>query len=125
MTPTDPKQPVINRLKKAIPQERTLMFDVLDAAEDWFRKNQDKFVSAGFEVHFSRTTDSRPKHSCAINLRKDGVESDVVLWDSGEAELGRADANGAIRQDHVEDVLSERSLDQLLSKMLRNIGLRG
>jgi len=99
------------------------MFDVLSAAENWFRNNRDSFIAEGYEVHFCRTTDNRPKHSCAINLRKDGVESDVVLWDSGEAELGRTYADGAIREDHIEDVLSEQSLNRLLGKMLRNLGL--
>jgi hypothetical protein len=99
------------------------MFDVLSAAENWFRNHRDSFVAEGIEVHFSRTKDNRPKHSCAINLRKNGVESDVVLWDSGEAELGRTDADGATREDHIEDVLSEQSLNRLLDKMLRNVGL--
>jgi hypothetical protein len=51
------------------------------------------------------------------------VESDVVLWESGEAELGRTDSDGGIREDHIDDVLSEQSLKRLLDQMLQNLGL--
>lgn len=103
-------------------QEKALAFDVLRAAEDWFIENREALVAQGFEVHWSRTTDNRPKHSCVIGLRKGGVESEIVLWNSGEAELWRRDDTGVLLEDQKERVLSVPDFHQVLDKLLKQVG---
>ena len=53
-----------------------MKLNVLDIADDWFQKNRDNLFSSGIDVRCIRTNDSRPKHSIALNLRKESVESD-------------------------------------------------
>ncbi len=55
------------------------MFDVLDAAEKWFRNNRDSFIAEGFEVHFSRTADTAGSHMVVGRLS----EADDVISGAG------------------------------------------
>jgi hypothetical protein len=51
---------------------------------------------------FDRTTDDRLNPSCALNLQREKIEADLVLWESGEAELSMMAADGSVEQVHFE-----------------------
>ncbi len=96
------------------------MTNVLDLAEQWFDENQANLIAAGFELRFSRTDDDRPKHACVISIREGRQESELILWDSGEAELGLVRVSGKVREEHLDDINSEEALNGVLGRMLRN-----
>ena len=79
--------------------------NILDIVEVWIRSLRSIFESAGIVVHYERTRDSRPKASAVVNLRYGSVEADLVVWESGEADLSTMDKNGDIKQEHFENVL--------------------
>lgn len=64
-----------------------MVLDILDCVEVWYRSLKAVFDSAGIEAQFRRSPTDRPKLACDLNLRHGDVEVDLVIWDSGEADL--------------------------------------
>jgi hypothetical protein len=58
----------------------------------------------GVTGRFKRTPKDRPNPSCNFNLRRGGLEADLMVWESGEAELSIVDAGGRLTQQHFDDV---------------------
>jgi hypothetical protein len=75
-------------------------------------------------VHVSAThVMSEPniaKPSCAINLRRGKLEADLVLWNSGEAELALVGPEGVVEQEHLE-LSDPQTLTTVLDRMLRTV----
>ncbi|NJN05952.1 MAG: hypothetical protein HC814_05670 [Rhodobacteraceae bacterium] len=75
------------------------------------------FEAAGIVVRFDRTTDARPKSSAVLNLRYGSVEADLVLWESGEADLSTMEADGSTNQEHFENLLNPEDLASVLYRV--------
>ena len=63
------------------------MLDVLMA---WAQATEAFLEQRGIELHYGRTRDNRPNPSCFLSIRRGSTEADLVLWESGEADLGFA-----------------------------------
>jgi hypothetical protein len=90
---------------------------ILDCVEVWLSSLRSIFESAGVAVIFSRSTDGRPNPSCAVNLRLGPVEADLVVWESGEAELAMIGPVGAAEQTHFDDIRDVNKLAAVMARM--------
>lgn len=75
----------------------------------------------GITGRFERSPDNRPNPSCALNLRRNELETDLLIWESGEAELSVAAADGSIRMQHFEDVRKQPDIGILFSQAILSI----
>jgi len=91
--------------------------NVLDCVETWLRSLRGIFEAAGIEVRFQRTADQRPKASLALNLRRELIEVDLLLWDSGEADLATIGMDGEVKLEHFENLLDPNELGSVLSRV--------
>ena len=89
---------------------------ILDCVEVWLSSLRGVFESAGVAVIFSRSTE-RPNPSCAVNLRLGPVEADLVIWESGEAELAMTGPVGAPEQKHFDDIRDVNKLAAVMARM--------
>ena len=96
--------------------------DILDCVEIWTRALHGLFDSWGVTVNFTRTLDKRPKHSCALNLKCDRIEVDFLVWDSGEAELAFAESGEVVTEEHLDELLDNERVADVLSRILETIG---
>lgn len=96
------------------------IFDVLEA---WLSSMATSLALSGVMARFDRSPADRPNPSCSLNLRRDDHEMDLVIWDSGEAELVVGKVGGPINQIHLADVRSRAGLAELLSKLLEFIAI--
>jgi hypothetical protein len=97
--------------------------NILDIVEVWIRSLRSIFESAGIVVHFDRTRDGRPKSSAVLNLRNGSVEADLVVWESGEADLSTMQPDGSIEQEHFENVLKPDDFAALLGRIAQSMKL--
>ncbi len=91
---------------------------VLDCVEIWVSSLRSIFEFAGAAISFTRTHDGRPKHSCSLNLRRHQVEVDLVVWESGEAELIVKQNDGHVKQEHFGNLLEPAALSAVLARVL-------
>ncbi len=66
--------------------------------------------------------DSNP--SCHLNLRCGDEELDLVVWDSGEAELMRGNIAGVVHQAHFDNVRTPDEIAVVLSQLIEFVVLR-
>jgi hypothetical protein len=67
--------------------------------------------------------DSRLNPSCTLTLRQGELEIDLVVWESGEAELAVVAADGSVSQQHFDDLRNPRDLETALSKAVEAMPL--
>lgn len=91
--------------------------NILDYIEVWWHSVRELVESAGVTARFERSPDTRPNPSCSLNLRRNDLEADLVVWESGEAELAVVEANGSVSQRHFDDLRNSRDLDAALSRL--------
>lgn len=92
--------------------------NILDCVEIWLRSLRVLFEGAGTTVRFDRVMDARPNPSCALNLRLDLLEADLVVWESGEAELALVAADGSTNQEHFDDLRAPQELAKVLARLV-------
>ncbi len=91
--------------------------NILDCVETWLRSLQSIFESAGITVRFDRTTDQRPKGSVVLNVRRGMTEADLVVWESGEADLSTMEYDGSTKQQHFDNLLEPKDLALVLCRV--------
>ena len=91
---------------------------LVDFMEAWWLSLQPLLESAGIVGRFERSPLNRPNPSCALNLRRLDVEADLVVWDSGEAELATMERNGSTNQQHFDDIRVPPNLSIILSSVV-------
>lgn len=94
---------------------------VLDCVEVWIRSSSVWLEEAGVVVHFDRPDADRLNPSCALNLRREDLEVDLVVWDSGEGELALVGHDGGVEQEHLEGLADVRALVAVLQRVLRGV----
>jgi hypothetical protein len=75
-----------------------------EVVEIWACSLSVVFESSGVEVVGTRSPPERPNPSFALNLRRGPVEADLLVWESGHADLSTMDADGSITQRHFENL---------------------
>lgn len=98
--------------------------NILDFVEAWWNSVQELLEAVGVAGRFERSAASVLNPSCSINLRRDALETDLVVWESGEAELAVTSADGIVSQEHFDDLRDLRSLASILSRMVKAVALR-
>ena len=91
------------------------IFDVLEA---WLSSMTACLALSGVIARFSRSPSDFPNPSCNLNLQRDDHEVDLVIWESGEAELVIGKVEGQVKQIHLADVRNPVGLTQLLSELV-------
>ncbi len=91
---------------------------ILDVIEVWWYSVGAIMDSSGGITHFERSPGDRLNPSCAMNVRRNGREADLVVWDSGEAEFAVKDTDGSVSQNHFDDIRNIRDLGAVLSRVI-------
>ena len=95
--------------------------NILDFVETWVISVRETLEAAGVAISFTRTTDSRPKHGCSLNLQK-GIEVvDLLVWDSGEADLELGEVLGPVTQKHFNDIRDPKEFGGVLALIIKKI----
>ncbi|MFE3526488.1 hypothetical protein ACFXOD_33725 [Streptomyces sp. NPDC059161] len=92
--------PSTGRVPLANPQEA--MNELPQLLHAWFTENEEQLRSRGVTGHVQQSPDDgRPKTSAWMTVETDGYVAELIVWDSGEAELACADwASSQIREEH-------------------------
>jgi hypothetical protein len=98
--------------------------DILHFIEAWILSLRVFLESSGIIVQFERTTDQRPKASCVVNLRRNSSEAELIVWESGEADLTTMDGQGKVKQEHFDGISVTSGLAALLGRVLNAVGDR-
>ncbi|WP_253712000.1 hypothetical protein [Bradyrhizobium sp. WD16] len=91
--------------------------NVLDIMEVWWRSLHTAFEAVGVLTQFGRSPPGRLNPSCGLNLRLNSREADLLVWESGEAELAVGEINGTVRQTHFDDLRGLVDLATVLAQL--------
>ena len=91
---------------------------LVDFLESWWLSIRQVLEAGGVVGRFERSIIDRPNPSCALNLRRDKSEVDLLVWESGEAELATVGRDGSINQQHFDDIRTVPNLSLTLSRVL-------
>lgn len=94
---------------------------MLDALSVWVTEHRLRLEADGLSVKFGRTSDERPKHSCTLHIDSTNAASDLVVWDSGEADLSLLSRDGLNHYEYLVTVHDVDSVLVLLERMLENV----
>jgi len=86
-----------------------------EIVEIWIRSLHSVFESIGVEVLYVRSPPERINSSFALNLRRGPVEADLLVWESGHADLSTMASNGSISQKHFEDLRNVKAIAEVLA----------
>jgi hypothetical protein len=98
--------------------------DILNFIEAWILSLRRFLEASGIGVQFERTTDHRRKASCLMTLRRNTLEVELIVWESGEADLTTMDALGKAKQEHVDGISVASGLGALLARVLNAVSDR-
>lgn len=73
---------------------------LLDAVESWVAAEGPLFSRHGIVASFGRSSDERPKHGARVTLSRGAQFGELLVWDSGEVELGAGSTDGDQIQEH-------------------------
>ena len=91
---------------------------LVDFMEAWWLSVRPLLDAAGVVGRFERSADNRPNPSCALNFRRNNLEADLLVWESGEAELSIGESGGSVKQQHFEDIRTPPNLGSILSNVI-------
>ena len=92
-----------------------MSIQVVDFIEAWWLSVRLILEPIGVIGYFERSPSDRLNPSCHLNLRRNELEADLLVCESGEAELGVMAADGSVRQQHFENINRQPDLGALLS----------
>lgn len=88
---------------------------LLEVVEIWTRSLSAIFETGGVEVVCKRSSPECPNPSFALNLRRGPVEADLLVWESGRADLSTMSADGSVTQKHFEDLKTVEDVANVLA----------
>jgi hypothetical protein len=90
----------------------------VDEMMAWIERNQESLVARGLSVAVDPPRADRSKTAVSLSVDASHLISQLIVWDTGEAQLMRADAlSGADRDEH-RQIDSRADLDRALSDLL-------
>jgi hypothetical protein len=92
--------------------------NLVDYVEAWWFSVRPQLEVAGVVGHFERSPTTRPNPSGVLNLRRNELEADLTVWESGEAELATIEHEGSVNQQHFDDVRTPADLSMILSRLI-------
>jgi hypothetical protein len=91
---------------------------LLEFLESWFVSLEQFLTDREITGHLSRSPeDGRPKAFRGVSLRRGAVEGELLLWDTGEAELNLMPLGEGPTQEHLE-LEGTRELAEALARLL-------
>jgi hypothetical protein len=90
---------------------------MVDVVEAWWLSVRALLEAAGVVGHFERSPLNRLNPSCVLNLRRNEMEADLMVWESGEAELATIERDGSVNQQHFDDIRTPAQLSMILSRL--------
>jgi len=91
---------------------------LLDFIETWWLSVRELLEAGGVTGRFERSPIDRLNPSCSLNLRRGKWEADLLVWESGEAELSTAEPDGRKRHQHLNDIRNPADLGSALSRLV-------
>ena len=95
-----------------------MSIQVVDFIEAWWLSVRLILEPTGIIGRFERSPNDQPNPSCTLNLRHNESEADLLVWASGEAELGVVAADGSVREQHFDDIRKQPELGAILSQVV-------
>jgi hypothetical protein len=92
--------------------------NLLDFMEAWWLSVQPLLEAKGVVGRFERSPIDRSYPSCTFNLRRNELEADLLVWESGEAELATMEPGGSINQQHFDNMRTVAELSAILSRLV-------
>jgi hypothetical protein len=93
----------------------------VDFMEAWWLSVRPIIEAEGVVGRLQRSPIDRPNTSCARNIRRNKLEADLVVWESGEAELIVGEIGGAYEDQHFDDIRTPLNLSSILSKLIYSV----
>jgi len=94
------------------------VMSVLDFVEAWWLSVYALLESYGVLGRCEKSPIDRPNPSCSLNLRCDEQEADLLVWESGEAELSTSEPDGSVSRQHFDDIRGQADLAAVLSRFV-------
>lgn len=94
---------------------------LVDFMEAWWISVRPLLEASGVVGHFERSPIDRPNPSCVLNLRRNKLEGDLLIWESGEAELIVGEIGGAYEDQHFDDIRTPVNLSSILLKLIYSV----
>jgi hypothetical protein len=98
--------------------EMTGEFEVLRSMMAWIARNQGSLMARGLLVVVAPPRAGRPKQAVSLSVDSGHLISQLVVWDTGEAQLLRANALSGEDTDECRQVGSQAELDRALADLL-------
>jgi hypothetical protein len=96
----------------------TIGGSVLDDLRSWFEAHQNSLAADGYQVEFTESPADRDKLSAWVTITSARRIGQLVIWDTGEAELSMADvASARVAEEHRE-ITSEIGLRDATETLL-------
>lgn len=90
---------------------------MLDFIEAWWSSVQLLLKKEGITGRFERSPMDRLNPSCNLHLCRGELEVDLIVWDSGEAELATMGLSQSLEQQHFDDIRKQPELGIVLSRL--------
>jgi hypothetical protein len=97
---------------------REIIMNLADFLEAWWISIRPLLEVPGAVGRFERSPTDRPNPSCVLNLRRHKSEADLLVWESGEAELAMIEHDGSTSQQHFDDIRTVLDLSTILSRIV-------
>lgn len=90
---------------------------VTEFIEIWWHSVHAMLEAGGVTGRFERSPTDRLNPSCSLNLRREELEVDLLVWNSGEAELAAVETDGSVSQQHFDELQDPATLEAVLVKL--------
>jgi hypothetical protein len=95
---------------------------VLDELRAWFTRNKSTLVAIGYHLEFKESPPDRGKQSVSVIIASAKHIAQLVVWDTGEAELSMGDvSSGNVIEEHRE-ITSEIGLRDATETLVAWVG---
>lgn len=93
-------------------------FAVLDSMTTWIDENRVSLEARGLSVAVDSPRADRSKQAVSLSVDSGHLLSQLIVWDTGEAQLMRADALSGEDTDEHRQINSRAELDRTLDELL-------
>jgi hypothetical protein len=76
--------------------------ELLDSLRDWYSAHVDEMAERGIILTFGRSDDERPKQAAWLGVERGERLAEIIIWDSGEAELVIGEEGNPEASEHHE-----------------------
>lgn len=93
--------------------------NVLRDLRAWFDEHKAALTSSGYNAEFSESPPGRAKNSVSLIMSSSRHISQLVVWDTGEAELSMIDIDSAVITEEHRNITSSIGLRDATETLIR------